>query len=205
MTSHPKDLTEDVIDALALNSHFSRHLHLPLQSGSNKILGLMNRKYTKEKYSEIAAYAREKIKDLTLTSDIIIGFPGETQEDFEETFSFVKETRFTSLFTFIYSPRAGTTASKIPDLTPRHEKVLRLQKIIKLQESISEEIFSRMIGKNYKILIEFCKNGFTAGRTGGNIIIKIKKEFPSLTGEFVKCKITAAERSVLFGEIYLYQ
>ncbi|MDR1364116.1 MAG: tRNA (N6-isopentenyl adenosine(37)-C2)-methylthiotransferase MiaB [Oscillospiraceae bacterium] len=201
MTSHPKDLSFDLIDTLAKSLHFGRHLHLPLQSGSNKILKLMNRKYTKEKYLEIINYARMKIPDLTITSDIIIGFPGEDQSDFEETLSVIKKAQFTSIFTFIYSSRSGTAASKIPDLLPRSEKVERLQKLKNLQNLISEKILAKMLGEIYRVLVDSYKDGFTKCRTRGNVIIKLDKDYSKFIGKFVDCKVVYVIKSVVYGKI----
>lgn len=121
MTSHPKDCTKELIDTIARGRHISLHLHLPFQSGSNRILKQMNRRYTREQYLEIVRYAKEKIPDVSLTSDVIVGFPGESYEDFKETLSLVREIGFTSLFTFIFSPRAGTPAAKLDDPVPASE------------------------------------------------------------------------------------
>ena len=122
MTSHPKDCSKELIDTIAEGAHISRHLHLPFQSGSDRILKAMNRHYDRKKYLEIISYAKEKIPDVSLTSDIIVGFPGETYEDFKETLSLIREVEFTSLFTFIFSPREGTPAAKMDDPIPAEEK-----------------------------------------------------------------------------------
>ena len=135
MTSHPKDCTPELLDAMAEGKHTAHHLHLPVQCGSNRVLKVMNRRYTREKYLELVRMAREKMPDISLTSDIIVGFPGETYEEFQETLSLVREVKYTSLFTFIYSAREGTPAAKMEDPVPHAEKAKWMKKLF--QEIIS--------------------------------------------------------------------
>ena len=122
MTSHPKDCTRELIDTIADSEHISLHLHLPFQSGSDRVLKEMNRHYTREKYLDIVNYAKSRIPNVSLTSDVIVGFPGETYEDFQETLSLIREVGFTSLFTFIYSPRKGTPAAAMDNPVSDEEK-----------------------------------------------------------------------------------
>ncbi len=139
MTSHPKDCSMELLDAIADCEKVSRHLHLPFQSGSSRILKLMNRYYTREQYSELIKEAKKRIPDVKLTSDVIVGFPGETYEDFKETLSLIKEVEFESLFTFIYSPRGGTPAEKMEDPITREEKGKWFDELLRLQENIQNK------------------------------------------------------------------
>jgi tRNA-2-methylthio-N6-dimethylallyladenosine synthase len=136
MTSHPKDCTKELIDVLASAKHFCGHLHLPVQSGNNRILKEMNRKYTREHYLELVGYAKEKIPGVDITTDIIVGFPGETYEEFLDTVSLVKEVRYGSMFTFIYSKRKGTKAAELPDNVSKEEKTKWFMELLKVQEEI---------------------------------------------------------------------
>ena len=126
MTSHPKDATNELFDVISKSKHIVHHIHLPVQSGSNNILSKMNRKYTKESYLKIIDYARKKIPNISFTSDIIVGFPNETYEEFLETIDLIKRVEFSSLFTFIYSKREGTPAAKMPDYVTKEEKTKRI-------------------------------------------------------------------------------
>lgn len=202
MTSHPKDCSKELIDTIAESKHISKHLHLPFQSGSDRILKQMNRHYDRKKYLEIIEYAKKRIPDLSLTSDIIVGFPGETYEDFKETLSLVEEVGFTSLFTFIYSPRNGTPAAKMDDPISYEEKNKWFQELLALQEKISAERCANMVGKTYKVLVE-CptgKNNELQARTSGNIIVEIPGD-ESLIGTFQNVEVTAARNWILKGKI----
>lgn len=137
MTSHPRDCSFELIDALADSRHFCGHLHLPVQSGNNRILKEMNRHYTRERYLELVNYAKEKMPDIDLTTDIIVGFPGETYEEFLDTVSLVKEVKYGSMFTFIYSPRKGTPAAEMPDPFSKQEKTKWFLELLKVQEEIA--------------------------------------------------------------------
>lgn len=203
MTSHPKDCTKELIDTIAESKHISHHLHLPFQSGSNKILQMMNRRYTREKYLDIINYAKSRIPDLSLTSDIIVGFPGETYDDFLETISLIKEVEFTSLFTFIYSRRKGTPAAKMEDVATDEEKSKWFQELLKVQEEIAAKRCASMVGSTEKVLVEEkCQNkdGMMSGRTNGNIIVEFAGD-ESLIGSFVNIKITKARNWILNGEM----
>lgn len=202
MTSHPKDCTRELIDTIAQSKHISKHLHLPFQSGSDRILKQMNRHYDRKKYLEIVNYAKEKIDGLSLTSDIIVGFPGETYEDFKETLSLIKEVEFTSLFTFIYSPRVGTPAAEMDDPIPAAEKSKWFRELLDVQEEIAAKRCSSMVGTVQKVLIEGKKektNELTA-RTSGNIIVELDGS-QDLIGTFQNAEITKARNWILKGKI----
>lgn len=139
MTSHPRDCSFELIDVLADSKHFCGHLHLPVQSGNNRILKEMNRHYTREHYLELIKYAKERIKDVDITTDIIVGFPGETYEEFLDTVSLVKEVKYGSMFTFIYSPRKGTPAAELPDPFSKKEKTKWFLELLKVQEEIAAD------------------------------------------------------------------
>ena len=202
MTSHPKDCSKELIDAIAQSKHISKHLHLPFQSGSDRILKAMNRHYDRKKYLDIISYAKEKIENVSLTSDIIVGFPGETYEDFKETLSLIREVEFTSLFTFIFSPRAGTPAEKMDDPISTEEKSKWFQELLDVQEEIAAKRCSSMVGKTEKVLIESVKEktGELNARTSGNIIVELNGG-KDLIGTFQNAKITSARNWILKGEL----
>lgn len=202
MTSHPKDCTKELIDTIAESRHISTHLHLPFQSGSNRILKQMNRRYTREKYLEIVNYAKEKISGLSLTSDIIVGFPGETEEDFQDTLSLIEEVGFTSLFTFIYSKRVGTPAAKMDDPTTDEEKSDRFQRLLKVQEKIAAARCAEMVGTTQRVLFEekTKKDGILNARTSGNIVVEVPAD-ENMIGCFGNVEITEAGNWVLKGNL----
>jgi tRNA-2-methylthio-N6-dimethylallyladenosine synthase len=139
MTSHPKDLTDDVIETIAREDKIEKYIHLPAQSGNNRILKLMNRNYTREKYLSIIEKIREKIPNCRITSDFIVGFPSETDEEFEDTYNLVKQVRFDSIFAFMYSPREGTVASKMEEQIDEEIKHERVNKLLNLEKLIQKE------------------------------------------------------------------
>ena len=198
MTSHPKDFNKNLIDTLASLKHFSNHLHLPVQSGNNRILKLMNRKYTREEYIEKISYAREKIKNLVITSDIIIGFPGETNLEFEDTISLIKKIKFASIFNFIYSARKNTAAFNMQDDISHDEKVKRISRLIKVQEEISQEFLSNFVGKNLKAIIEENIENKSIARSKANIIIELEGKFN--IGDIINTKIISSRRNCLIGK-----
>ncbi|MBQ9472574.1 MAG: tRNA (N6-isopentenyl adenosine(37)-C2)-methylthiotransferase MiaB [Ruminococcus sp.] len=202
MTSHPKDCTRELIDTIAQSKHVSLHLHLPFQSGSDRVLKAMNRHYTREKYLDIVKYAKSKIPDVSLTSDVIVGFPGETREDFEQTLSLIREVGFTSLFTFIFSPRKGTPAAVMDDPVSDEEKGLWFRELLAVQEEIAAERCSSMVGRVEKVLVEEKSKteGRLCGRTSGNIIVEFDGD-DSLIGDFRNVKITQARNWILTGEL----
>ena len=202
MTSHPKDCSKELIDAIADSKHISKHLHLPFQSGSDRVLKAMNRHYDRKRYLDIINYAKEKIDGLSLTSDIIVGFPGETYEDFKQTLSLIREVEFTSLFTFIFSPRKGTPAEKMEDPISAEEKSKWFRELLDVQEEIAAKRCSSMVGQTEKVLIESVKEktGELNGRTSGNIIVELDGD-QSLIGTFQNVKITRARNWILKGKI----
>ena len=204
MTSHPKDCTKELIDTIAECEKASKHIHLPVQSGNNRILKEMNRRYTREKYLELINYAKEKIEGLSLTSDIIVGFPGETYEEFCDTLSLVKEVGYTSLFTFIFSSRKGTKASLMDDPVPYEEKNKWFKELCDLQESIAANHSADMKGKTYRVLCEGDSktlDGYLAGRTDGNVIIEFPSDDKSLVGKFCHVKVTEPLNWLVRGEL----
>ena len=202
MTSHPKDCTPELIDTIANSKHISKHLHLPMQSGSDRVLKEMNRHYDCEKYLKIVDYAKSKIPDISLTSDIIVGFPSETYEDFAQTLDMIKKVEFTSLFTFIYSPRVGTPAAKMPDPITYEEKSKWFSELLDVQTQVAAKRCASMVGNIERVLVEAetGKNNELTGRTSGNIIVEFVGD-SSLIGEFCNVKITQAKNWILKGEV----
>ncbi len=192
MTSHPKDCTDELLETIRDCPKISRHLHLPFQSGSSRILKLMNRYYDRESYLKLIVKAKELIPDVSLTSDIIVGFPGETYEDFKETLSLVEEVKFTSLFTFIYSPRNGTPAAAMADPVSREEKGRWFDELLKTQEKIAEENIKNYIGKTFKVLCDDygSKEGYMSGHTSGTAVIEFEAD-ESLLGNFVEVEVVS--------------
>ena len=202
MTSHPKDATHELIDTIASSNHICHHLHLPFQSGNNRVLKEMNRKYTREQYLSLVEYAKEKIPDVSLTSDIIVGFPGETYEEFLDTVDLIKKIEFTSLFTFIYSPRVGTRAAKLPDPVSHEEKSKWFTELCDAQEKIAAERCKSMVGTTQRVLIESKndKTGLLSGRTDGNIIVDFSGNDSNI-GNFADVEITSARNWILKGKL----
>ena len=165
-------------------------MHLPFQSGSSRILALMNRYYDREKYLELIKNAKERIPDVDLTSDIIVGFPGETYEDFKDTLSLVKEVKFASLFTFIYSKRKGTPAAEMPDNISRAEKGKWFSELLLAQEKVAGENINKFLGKTYRVLCDSHseKEGYMSGHTNGTAVVEFKAD-ASMLGQFVNIKI----------------
>jgi tRNA-2-methylthio-N6-dimethylallyladenosine synthase len=203
-TSHPKDLSDELIQVMADHPNICRHLHLPLQSGSSRILKLMNRHYTKESYLELAEKIKNKIPGIALTTDIIVGFPGETEEDFQDTLDLVEKIRYDGAFTFIYSPRSGTPAAKIEDPTPEADKKERLNQLIEVQNRISHEKNQAFIDSLSEALVEGVseKNpAIWSGRNTQNKLIHFKP-IPSIKpGDFAVVRITGAQTFTLEGEL----
>lgn len=202
MTSHPKDLSDELIASFGTLKHLAGQLHLPVQSGSDRILQLMNRRYTAEKYLRLVEKLRSVRCDIGITSDIIVGFPGETADDFEDTLELTRQARFDAAFTFIFSPRAGTKAAEMPDETPDEVKTERIQRLIQLQHEMSAKALESQIGHSFRVLVEgvsprddkkLCgktERGFMVNFPGNNDMI----------GQFVDVRITAAGTNTLRGE-----
>lgn len=177
LTSHPKDLSDELIYAMRDLDKVCEHLHLPIQAGSTKVLKEMNRGYTKEKYLELVMKVKENIPNISLTTDIIVGFPGETDEDFEDTLDIIRKVRFDSAYTFLYSKRTGTPAAKSENQIPDEVKKERFEKLLTLQNSISKEINETFLGKKVEILVEGISktnDNIYTGRTRGNKIVNYK-------------------------------
>ena len=205
MTSHPKDASDELIEVMAENEKIARHFHLPMQSGSTEILRRMNRKYTAESYLALAEKIKKRIPDITLTTDIIVGFPGETEKDFEDTFSMVERLRFDSVFSFIFSPRVGTPAADMEDDTPHEEKTARMNRLLKRQADIAAEDHAKLVGKTLSVLCESKEpneNGLYLGRTSGNLLVFFESgaQKGALYGQFVPVRITASGAANLSGK-----
>ena len=204
ISPHPKDFTDDVIDAIADIDKISRIIHLPLQSGNSKVLKEMNRKYTKEQFLELAEKMYSRIPNLALSTDIIVGFPGETDEEFEDTLDVVRKVNFEQIFMFIYSPREGTVAAKREDQIPEEVKHKRFDKLKELYESKVDDNNQKYIGTTHEILIEgTSKNDDTmfAGRTSTNKVVVFKPEGNYKIGDIVNIKITENHKWYFKGEI----
>lgn len=204
MTSHPKDCTRELLETMAQCDKVAKHLHLPFQSGNDRVLKAMNRNYTREKYLSLIRYAKELMGDaLSITSDIIVGFPGETYEEFQDTLSLIEEVRFTSLFTFIYSPRNGTPAARMPDPVPAEEKGRWLRELLAVQEKISAENMKKYAGKTFKCFVygkgKLGEHSLEA-RTDGNLIVEFDGD-ESLIGSFKNITVTEPLTYVLKGRL----
>lgn len=202
MTSHPKDLTEDVVKAIRDNDKICNNIHLPIQAGSNSVLKNMNRRYTREHYLKLIDMIRRYLPDCGITTDIMVGFPYETEEDFLDTMDIVEKVRFSTAFTFIYSVRKGTKAAEMPQI-PYEIKQNRIKRLIARQNEITEEISKDYVGNVYEILVEGMqekKNGYVVGRTESGRLVSAKGD-ESMIGEFKNVKITAVKNAQLLGEI----
>lgn len=201
MTSHPKDATRKMIDTMAAYPQLCSHLHLPVQSGSNEILARMNRRYTAEDYLALIRYAKETHPEMTFSSDIMVGFPGETEEDFEKTVELVREVGFTQLFTFIYSRRPGTEAAEQPDKTPHQVKSDRIGRLVELQDEILKGISAPWVGETFTGLVEGPgrESGTLQARLDNNMLVEFAGK-ESLVGQFVTVKVSAVKGAMLLGE-----
>lgn len=202
MTSHPKDLTEDVVKAIRDNDKICNNIHLPIQAGSNSVLKNMNRRYTREHYLGLIDMIRRYLPGCGITTDIMVGFPYETEDDFLDTMDIVEKVRFSTAFTFIYSVRKGTKAAEMPQI-PYEIKQNRIKRLIARQNEITEEISKDYVGNVYEILVEGMqekKNGYVVGRTESGRLVSAKGD-ESMIGEFKNVKITAVKNAQLLGEI----
>lgn len=202
MSSHPKNATKELIDAIIECDKVCKHFHLPVQSGSDEILLAMNRNYTAESYLSIVNYARNKIPDFSFSTDIIVGFPNESEDDFVKTLDLMKKVQFDSVFSFIYSKRSGTKAALIEDKISDKEKSERMTRLLSLQREISTEHYKRFIGKTLTVLAEEenSEKGVVLGKSDEFIIVEFKAD-KYVIGNFVKVKITGAHNWALIGEI----
>ena len=203
MPSHPKDASERLFDAMAQCEKVAPALHLPFQAGNDRVLQAMNRNYTREGYLAKVAALKARIPDIVLTSDIIVGFPGETTEEFEDTLTVLRAVEFDALFTFIYSPREGTPAARMPDPLSKEEKAANFQRLVDLQNEISAKKHAAYVGKTVRCLIdglgEDPRNNLTARTPGGRLVHLTGDE--ALVGRYLPVKITSASTWALFGEL----
>ncbi len=202
ISPHPKDVTTELIDTILSCDKICKHIHLPLQSGSDNILSLMNRKYNAEKYNQIVDYIREKSPLFSISTDIIVGFPNESDEDFAKTMEIISRTKFSNVFSFIYSVRKGTKAAEMVDLTPAADKTKRMSLLLETQSDISTEYNNSFVGKNVEVLLDSIdKNGFLVGKSDEFITVKTSCTDEKLIGERQIIKITNAQNKCLCGNI----
>ena len=199
MTSHPKDATKKLFDTMAAGPKIAKQFHLPVQSGNDRVLKEMNRRYTREQYLSLVEYGRSVMPDLVLTSDIIVGFPGETEAEFEDTLSLIEQVRYDALFTFIYSPRKGTPAASMPDPATRQEKNAWFDRLVTAQNRISEEIHRSYVGKTVRVLVDGVEGESLTARTEGGRLVR----FPGPAdwiGRFMDVEITGHNTWSLTGQ-----
>ena len=204
MTSHPQDMTKGMVDALGRSSNIVTQLHLPVQSGSDNILKRMNRHYSVEQYKDLLQYCREKIDGVTITTDIIVGFPGETEEDFQQTLQLLKDVRYDMAFTFIYSKRSGTPAAEFEKQVPEEVKRVRLQALMDVQNEISLDLNQAMEGKVYDIIVEGpsrTDENMWFGRTSGNKMVLFPKQDNLNVGDTIDVRIDKGQTWVLYGTV----
>ncbi|MBQ1780155.1 MAG: tRNA (N6-isopentenyl adenosine(37)-C2)-methylthiotransferase MiaB [Bacteroidales bacterium] len=203
MSSQPKDASYKLFDTMAKSRHVAHQLHLPVQSGSDRVLRAMNRPYNVEKYMDLINYARKVMPDLVLTSDVIIGFPGETEAEAMETVALVEKVRFDALFTFIFSPRPGTPAARMEDPVPRSEKQKWFDKLCDTQNAISAEIHAQYVGQTARVLVDEESGDLRwplQGRTAGGRLVHLTGD-KAILGTYQTVKITDSNTWALFGEI----
>ncbi len=200
MTSHPKDATKKLFDVMAAHPKIAKQFHLPFQSGNDRVLKEMNRRYTSAQYLALADYGRQVMPELVLTSDVIVGFPGETEEEFEDTIKLIETVRYDALFTFIYSPRKGTPAAEMPDPTPKAEKNRRFDKLVDTQNRISEEIHKAYIGRTFRVLVDGKDGDQLTARTEGGRLVRFAGSDDRI-GQFVYVEITGNTTWSLVGQL----
>ena len=198
MTSHPRDAGKKLFDTMAASPKIAKQLHLPFQSGSSRVLKAMNRHYDREKYLELVNYAKSVMPELVLTSDVIVGFPGETEEEFEETISLIEQVGYDALFTFIFSPRKGTPAASMEDSTPKEEKNRRFDRLCQVQNSISEKIHQQYIGKTLRCLVDGTDKDALTARTEGGRLVRLPAGSAAI-GNFIDVTITGSTTWSLTG------
>ena len=200
MTSHPKDASHKLFDTIAAYPKICKQFHLPFQSGNDRVLHAMNRRYTSAQYLELVDYGRSLMPELVLTSDVIVGFPGETEEEFEDTLRLIGRVRYDALFTFIFSPRGGTPAASMPDPTPKEEKNRRFDRLVALQNRISEEKHRAYIGRTFRVLIDGRDGDLLTARTDGGRLVRLSGG-DGLIGQFRDVRITGSTTWSLTGEL----
>ena len=203
MSSHPKDATPELIDVICDSRHVEKHLHLPVQSGSDSILHAMNRCYTVEKYLETVRYARSRVPDFALTTDIIVGFPNETDEEFSATLGLLEQVGYDNVYSFIYSPRSGTKAAQIADHTPAQVKTARMQQLLAQQRETSTRLYRRFLGRTMQVLFEGVSRKGTPWLTGKSTegVIVEAKGGPSRIGTFADVHIEETKNWAVLGTI----
>lgn len=203
MSSHPKDASKELIDAIFDCEKVAKHLHLPLQSGSSSVLDRMNRRYTAEKYLETVDYIRSKDPDFSLTTDIIVGFPNESDEEFRDTLDIIRRVRYDNIYSFIYSKRSGTKAADMDDETPEDVKGRRMRELLEVQREISTEHYKRFIGRKMRVLVDDVSKkhpGFMTGKSNEFIIVEFEGD-ASLTGSFVDVEVTETMNWAVKGKL----
>ena len=202
MSSHPKDATPELIDTMLQSEHIEHHLHLPVQCGSNRVLQEMNRRYTIEKYLETVDYARQKSPDFGFSSDLIVGFPTETDADFEGTMRVIEYVKYDNLYTFIYSPRTGTKAAEMEFVSTQEQIAARMERLLKRQREISEGFNQRFLGKTVRFLAEKRnpETGLLLGKTREGLVLEAKGD-PADIGRLLDVKVTGVRNWSLFGEL----
>ena len=200
MTSHPRDASEKLFDTMAKYDKIAKQLHLPFQSGSSRVLKAMNRHYDRETYLKKVAYAKNLMPDLVLTSDVIVGFPGETEEEFEETISLIQTVHYDALFTFIFSPRTGTPAASMEDPTPKEEKNRRFDKLCAVQNEISVQIHENYVGKTLRCLVDGQDKEMLTARTEGGRLVRFAG-CPELIGTYQDLTVTGSTTWSLTGQM----
>ena len=203
MSSHPKDATKKLFDTMARCGHVCKQLHLPFQSGNDRVLQEMNRRYTRRQYLDLIQYAKSVMPGLVVTSDVIIGFPGETEAEAMDTVSLVEEVGFDALFTFIYSPRPGTKAAEMPDPATRQEKQTWFDRLLEAQNAMSAKLHAQYVGSTLRVLVDGLSDDPDyplASRTDGNRLVRIKGP-ETLMGRFADVRITGSNTWALYGEL----
>ena len=201
MSSHPKDASDELIEAIFGCKKVAKHLHLPVQSGSSDVLRRMNRRYTAEQYLDIVQKIRQRDPDFSLTTDLIVGFPDETNEDFQATLDIIREVKYDNIYSFIYSKRSGTKAAEMPDSTTDDEKSRRMRELLEVQREISSEHYKRFIGRTMRVLVDGPakkKEGWLTGKSSEFIIVEFEGD-KSLIGQFVSVRITGAMNWAVTG------
>ena len=202
MTSHPKDATKKLFDTIASHEKIAKQFHLPFQSGNDRVLKVMNRHYDSAQYLALVDYGRSLMPGLVLTSDVIVGFPGETEEEFEDTIRLIERVRYDALFTFIFSPRPGTPAAKMDDPTPKEEKNRRFDRLCEVQNRISQEIHQAYVGRTMRVLVDGKDGELLTARTEGGRLVRMSGP-DCLLGQFADAKITGCTTWSLTGESVL--
>ena len=203
MTSHPKDFTDDVIEAIASNDKICKHIHLPVQAGSTNMLKAMNRKYTRDQYLELVEKIKTRIPSVGITTDIMVGFNGETDEDFEDTLSLVEKCQFSSAFCFVYSKRKGTVGYNMTNIVSPEVKKERIKRLIALQNKITRQGNNKYLGNVFEILVEDVNSKYEntyCGRTDCGRLVNFKSD-KNILNQFVKVKVTKGTSATLWGEI----